>query len=103
LYAAADLKCPYTSFNGKPKASANPARSEYRAIGVNVPHLSQGYMGTWFHWRRIHGTREKMRQAIVEAILDAERHNMAFIRFCIGTLQTDWQSVLHLPRQETLL
>lgn len=54
---------------------------EFRVIGVNVPHLSQGYMGTWFHWRRIYGTRERMRQAIVEAILDAERHDLAFIRF----------------------
>ncbi len=54
---------------------------EFRAIGVNVPHLSQGYMGTWFHWRRIYGTRERMRQAIIEAILDAKRHDVAFIRF----------------------
>jgi len=54
---------------------------EYRAIGVNVPHLSQAYMGTWFHWKHIYGTRETMRQAIVEAVQDAERHNLAFIRF----------------------
>ena len=53
----------------------------YRAIGVNVPHLAQGYMGTWHHWRQIYGTRDKMRQAIVEAVLDAERHQVAFIRF----------------------
>ena len=53
----------------------------YRAIGVNVPHLAQGYMGTWHHWKRIYGTRDKMRQAIVEAVLDAERHKVAFIRF----------------------
>jgi len=54
---------------------------EYRAIGVNVPHLSQGYMGTWFHWREIYGTQEKMRQAIVDAIVDAAQHRLAFIRF----------------------
>lgn len=54
---------------------------EYRAIGVNVPHLSTGYMGTWFHWKQIYGTREKMRQAVVEAVRDAERHDLTFIRF----------------------
>jgi len=54
---------------------------EYRAIGVNIPHLSQAYNGTWHHWKGIYGTREKMRQAIVEAVEDAERHHMAFIRF----------------------
>ena len=54
---------------------------EYRAIGVNVPHLSQGYLGTWFHWKRIYGSREKMRQAIVAAVIDAERSDAAFIRF----------------------
>ena len=53
----------------------------YRAIGVNVPHLSDGYMGTWHHWREIYGTREKMRQTIVAAVEDAERHKLAFIRF----------------------
>lgn len=54
---------------------------EYRAVGVNVPHLSQAYNGTWHHWREIYGTRENMRQAVVEAIEDAERHGVAFIRF----------------------
>ena len=53
----------------------------YRAIGVNVPHLSQAYQGTWHHWREIYGTREAMRQSIVDAVLDAERHEVAFIRF----------------------
>ena len=54
---------------------------QYRAVGVNVPHLSEGYMGTWHHWREIYGTREKMRETIVAAIRDAQRHRMAFIRF----------------------
>jgi mannan endo-1,4-beta-mannosidase len=53
----------------------------YRAIGVNVPHLSQGYMGTWFHWKEIYGTRERMQEAIEEAIVDASESKMAFIRF----------------------
>jgi mannan endo-1,4-beta-mannosidase len=54
---------------------------EYRAIGVNVPHLHQIYMGTWFHLAQIYGTPEKARQAAVDAILDAERSRVAFIRF----------------------
>lgn len=53
----------------------------YRAIGVNIPHLSHGYLGTWFHWKSVYGTRETMRQSIVDAVIDAERHEMAFIRF----------------------
>ncbi len=54
---------------------------EYRVIGVNVPHLSQAYMGTWFHWRQIYGTKEKMREAMLEAVRDAEANRFAFIRF----------------------
>lgn len=53
----------------------------YRAIGVNMPHLSQAYMGTWYHWKQIYGTRERMRQSIVEAIEDAAKHRVAFVRF----------------------
>lgn len=53
----------------------------YRAIGVNVPHLSQAYMGTWHHWKSIYGSREAMRAAIEEAVADAARHQVAFIRF----------------------
>ena len=53
----------------------------YRAIGVNIPHLSQAYMGTWHHWKGIYGTRETMRQSIVDAVADAQQHNMAFVRF----------------------
>jgi len=54
---------------------------EYRAIGVNVPHLHQAYFGTWFHIKQIYGTPEKAREAIVAAIEDAETSGIAFIRF----------------------
>jgi len=54
---------------------------EYRAIGANVPHLHQIYMGTWFHLTQIYGTPEKAKQAAVDAILDAEKNGVAFIRF----------------------
>lgn len=53
----------------------------YRAIGVNIPHLSQAYLGTWHHWKGLYGTREAMRQTIVDAVIDAERHDVAFVRF----------------------
>ncbi len=53
----------------------------YRAIGVNVPHLSHAYMGTWHHWQSIYGSRTAMRTAIEEAVADAARHQVAFIRF----------------------
>lgn len=57
---------------------------EYRAIGVNVPHLHQIYMGTWFHLEQIYGTPEKARQAAIEAVLEAEKSGVAFIRFFAG-------------------
>ncbi len=55
--------------------------SEYRAIGINMPHLSQAYNGTWHHWDEIYGTRERMKESIVEALEDAAAHDIAFIRF----------------------
>ncbi|WP_165228761.1 cellulase family glycosylhydrolase [Aquisphaera insulae] len=57
---------------------------EYRAVGVNVPHLHQIFLGTWFHLESIYGTPEKARAAAVEAIEDASRSGMAFIRFFAG-------------------
>ncbi len=53
----------------------------YRAIGVNIPHLSQAYMGTWLHCKPIYATREAMQQAIRDALLDADQHHVAFVRF----------------------
>ncbi|WP_165069833.1 glycoside hydrolase 5 family protein [Paludisphaera rhizosphaerae] len=57
---------------------------EYRAIGVNVPHLHQIYLGTWFHIPHVYGTPEKARAAAEEAVADASRSGMAFIRFFAG-------------------
>ncbi len=54
---------------------------EYRAVGVNVPHLHQAYIGTWLHIPQKYGTNEKARQAIVDSILDAQKSRIAFIRF----------------------
>jgi hypothetical protein len=54
---------------------------EFRAIGVNIPNLSQVYLGTWFHVRQIYGTPEQGRQAILDAVIDAEKSHAAFIRF----------------------
>ncbi|QEH37206.1 Cellulase (glycosyl hydrolase family 5) [Aquisphaera giovannonii] len=57
---------------------------EFRAVGVNVPHLHQIYLGTWFHLDQFYGTREKAKAAAVEAVEDASRSGMAFIRFFAG-------------------
>lgn len=54
---------------------------EYRAIGVNLPHLASGYNGTWRHCGQIYGTRENMRAAVLAAIDDAAAHGIAFFRF----------------------
>lgn len=55
--------------------------SEYRAIGVNMPDLHQCYNGTWHHIRQIYGSSPRAKEAMVEAIIDAHRSNVAFIRF----------------------
>lgn len=57
---------------------------EYRAVGVNVPHLHQIYLGTWCHIEHIYGTREKAKAAAVAAVADAARSGFAFIRFFAG-------------------
>lgn len=57
---------------------------EYRAVGVNVPHLHQIYLGTWLHLGSIYGTPEKARAAAVSAVEDAARSGFAFIRFFAG-------------------
>ena len=54
---------------------------EYRAIGVNVPHFPQAYMGTWHHLHQFYASPEDARLAMVEAVADAQRHGIAFIRF----------------------
>ncbi|MCC7492887.1 MAG: cellulase family glycosylhydrolase [Fimbriimonadaceae bacterium] len=54
---------------------------EYRAIGVNVPHLHQIYNGTWFHIGEIYKTTEAARQAAIDAIVDCRRSGVAFIRY----------------------
>ena len=54
---------------------------EYRAIGVNLPHLASGHNGTWRHCGQIYGTKENMRAAVLAAIDDAAAHDIAFFRF----------------------
>lgn len=54
---------------------------EYRAIGVNIPALPQIHMGTWLHIKQIYGTPEKARQAMVDAVIDAEKSGFTFVRF----------------------
>lgn len=57
---------------------------EYRAVGVNVPHLHQIYLGTWFHLPQLYQTPEKAKAAAVAAVRDAAESGFAFIRFFAG-------------------
>jgi len=57
---------------------------EYRAIGVNIPHLFQAYAGTWLHAEGVYGTREKAKAAMVAALDDARASGVAFVRFFAG-------------------
>jgi len=57
---------------------------EYRAVGVNVPHLHQIYLGTWFHLGQLYGTPEAAKAAAVAAVEDASESGFAFIRFFAG-------------------
>jgi mannan endo-1,4-beta-mannosidase len=84
--------CRYaTAANGKDRTmvSSRDGRlylngREYRAAGVNIPNLSQSYMGTWHHDTQIYGTTEKAREAMVAALDDLAKHKIPFIRFFAG-------------------
>ncbi len=54
---------------------------EYRAIGVNMPNLSQSYMGTWHHNKQIYKTNEKAKRAMVNGVKAAANSGFKFIRF----------------------
>ena len=54
---------------------------EYRAIGVNMPNLSQSYMGTWHHDLEIYGSREAARKAMIHGVKEAAKAGFKFIRF----------------------
>ncbi len=58
---------------------------EYRAVGVNVPHLSTAYMGTFHHIDGLYGTNEAAKKAIEDAITDADKNGIAFFRFFADT------------------
>lgn len=72
---------PLTGFVGAEGSRLVLNGQEYRAVGVNLPHLHQAYCGTWYHIREVYGTAENAREAIVAAIIDAHRSGVAFIRF----------------------
>ncbi|MCE5197727.1 MAG: cellulase family glycosylhydrolase [Armatimonadota bacterium] len=54
---------------------------EYRAIGVNIPILHAAYNGTFHHTQHDYGTPAKAKQAMIDAIIDAEKSHVAFVRF----------------------
>lgn len=54
---------------------------EYRAIGVNMPNLSQSYMSTWHHNKQIYKSHENARNAIIHGVEEAAKAGFKFIRF----------------------
>ncbi|MBN2640055.1 MAG: cellulase family glycosylhydrolase [Victivallales bacterium] len=54
---------------------------EYRAIGVNMPNLSQSYLGTWHHNKQIYKNNENARNAIIAGVEAAAKAEFKFIRF----------------------
>ena len=74
---------------------------EYRAAGVNIPNLSQSYMGTWHHDTQIYRTTAKARQAMIAALDDLAKHNIPFIRFFAGVgYPVDAQKLYMKDREE---
>jgi mannan endo-1,4-beta-mannosidase len=71
----------HAAFVTRSGATLQLGGKEFRALGVNIPHLHQAYMGTWLHIPEIYGTPEKARQAILDALDDAQKSGVAFIRF----------------------
>jgi hypothetical protein len=84
LVIAAVMAAPVEGFVSARGPELTLNGREYRAVGVNVPHLHQIYLGTWFHLRDIYGTPEKAKAAAVAAVEDASRSGLAFIRFFAG-------------------
>ena len=54
---------------------------EYRAIGMNSPDLFASYAGIFYHLRECFGTEETARRHMVTAVEEAEKHQIAFLRF----------------------
>lgn len=53
----------------------------YRAVGMNTPDLFATYAGIFFHLDSTFGTPDAARQYIVRAVEEAEKHQVAFLRF----------------------
>lgn len=53
---------------------------EYRAIGTNCPDLFASYAGIFYHLQQCFGTEEAAKQAMISAVQEAEKHNIAFLR-----------------------
>jgi len=54
---------------------------EYRAVGVNIPFMSTLYFGTFLKISQLYGTPEQAKKATIDAIVDADKSGVAFIRF----------------------
>jgi len=54
---------------------------EYRAAGVNAPDIFSSFIAADFNLLRMYGSQEEARRNAVAAVLEAEKHKIAFIRF----------------------
>lgn len=73
---------------------------EYRAVGMNTPELFVSYAGIFFHLPEVYGTREAARQTMITAIEEAEKHQIAFLRFyASGYWPKDMRLYFEAPEQ----
>lgn len=54
---------------------------EYRAIGVNIPHLLKAYVGSFAHNVQLYGGDEQAKEAMLLALDDAAASGFKFVRF----------------------
>jgi len=73
---------------------------EYRAIGMNCPDLFASYAGIFYHLRQCFGTEEAARQAMIDAVLEAGKNRIAFLRFyASGFWPKDMKLYFDAPEQ----
>lgn len=73
---------------------------EYRALGMNTPELFVSHAGIFFHLHEIYGTKENARQTMVTAVEEAEKHQIAFLRFyASGFWPKDMKLYFEAPEQ----
>lgn len=56
---------------------------DYKAVGINIPHLHQAHNGTFFHIE-LYSSVEAMQASATRALDDAAANGAAFVRFFAG-------------------